>query len=205
MFNDLRSITRVLALGLFAFAGTVNAGDDPLDLTGDWRAYARSEHIEALEESEALAATALDAVPADAYGQPDRQRARALLDAKRRPLSRDDLIRDWRCRSIQAGELGVFAYPFFKCRIQRRGEGLYFEKLTGSQRRSGWLFTEGETFVMLAGFSVNDDVVNRYSGLPGGAAPDSDSAGRAYGLADGRVLILFDATPDNVEFYELAK
>ncbi|HCE6095428.1 TPA: DUF4893 domain-containing protein [Pseudomonas aeruginosa] len=52
------------------------------------------------------------------------------------------LLGDWKCRSTQADQYGIYRYPNFQCRIRRTDRGLFLEKTSGSQRVSGYLFRE---------------------------------------------------------------
>ena len=48
----------------------------------------------------------------------------------------------WKCRTIKAGgTLPLTVYPWFACRISEDGAGWQMEKLTGSQRTKGMLYT----------------------------------------------------------------
>ncbi len=56
----------------------------------------------------------------------------------------------WRCRTIKLGGLTPeIVYSWFRCRISDRGGRLFFEKLNGSQRTSGYLYPEGDGYVYL--------------------------------------------------------
>ncbi|MDF5866080.1 DUF4893 domain-containing protein [Pseudomonas aeruginosa] len=68
------------------------------------------------------------------------------------------LLGDWKCRSTQADQYGIYRYPNFQCRIRRTDHGLFLEKTSGSQRVSGYLFREGaRCYVFLGGATVNDE------------------------------------------------
>lgn len=68
------------------------------------------------------------------------------------------LLGDWKCRSTQADQYGIYRYPNFQCRIRRTDRGLFLEKTSGSQRVSGYLFREGtQRYVFLGGATVNDE------------------------------------------------
>ena len=48
----------------------------------------------------------------------------------------------WKCRTIKAGgTLPLTVYPWFACRISEDGAGWQMEKLTGSQRTKGMVYT----------------------------------------------------------------
>ena len=47
---------------------------------------------------------------------------------------------DWTCRTMKLGGIsGLIVYTLFKCRLTFQGNGYTFEKLSGSQRTSGFL------------------------------------------------------------------
>ncbi|MDF5940159.1 DUF4893 domain-containing protein [Pseudomonas aeruginosa] len=85
------------------------------------------------------------------------------------------LLGDWKCRSTQADQYGIYRYPNFQCRIRRTDRGLFLEKTSGSQRVSGYLFREGtQRYVFLGGATVNDEPQVAFSGLAHGAPAESD-------------------------------
>lgn len=90
------------------------------------------------------------------------------------------LLGDWKCRSTQADQYGIYRYPNFQCRIRRTDRGLFLEKTSGSQRVSGYLFREGtQRYVFLGGATVNDEPQVAFSGLAHGAPAESE-IGRAH-------------------------
>jgi hypothetical protein len=57
---------------------------------------------------------------------------------------------NWRCRTMKLGGLTPeIVYSWFRCRISERDGRLFFEKLNGSQRTSGYLYREGDGYVYL--------------------------------------------------------
>ncbi len=110
-----------------------------------------------------------------------------LMRAVAQPLAGRDLIGDWRCRSIQIDTLGIFGYPPFRCRVRQAGDGLFFEKLTGSQRVSGILYPrDGVSFVLLGGATVNEEPQRRYT---------SDSRAPAEALQHNRAALVTKVGP----------
>jgi hypothetical protein len=58
----------------------------------------------------------------------------------------------WRCRTIKlGGDPALVIYGWFKCRISDDGAGWKLEKLTGSQRTTGRLYTENDTRLIYIG------------------------------------------------------
>lgn len=200
----------VAALALFllnalqpAFAADTDAG---------WRTHIDPEDLPKVEHALERARVVLEAIPPSEYGVAERPQLRAFLDAATMNRPDERLVGDWRCRSIQINSLGLYSYPYFRCRIQRNGARLAFAKLSGSQRRSGALYADGPgRWVFLGGSHVNDDPPRGYSRLDDGKAAGagdsraSDSVGVLETLADGRVRIVFDAGDDSVELYEMQR
>jgi stalled ribosome alternative rescue factor ArfA len=64
---------------------------------------------------------------------------------------------DYRCRTIKLGSQGAstlayVAYPFFRCRIERAGDGtLSFTRLNGSQRQVGRIFPQNSRRMIFLG------------------------------------------------------
>lgn len=131
-----------------------------------------------------------------------------LLAEPHRPLSTAELSGDWKVRSLQGARYGIFPYPWFRARIEQRDGRVFFEKFTGSQRRSGWLLPPPDgsgDWYFVGGASVNEDPQIPYSKVSGDSARDSDSVGLAWGIADGRVLMLLDVSDDSYEVYQLRR
>jgi Domain of unknown function (DUF4893) len=95
----------------------------------------------------------------------------AALSGKPLPLNGDfDPIGKWRCRVIKAGGdpgLPLVVYGWFKCRISNDGSGWFVEKISGSQRLTGRLYTRSASeLVFLGAGHVNDDPPRKYGGDP---------------------------------------
>ncbi len=61
----------------------------------------------------------------------------------------------WRCRTIKTGGMApAVIYSWFRCRIRDTRNGLYFEKLTGTQRISGYLDRYNDGFLLLGSMTV---------------------------------------------------
>ncbi len=90
-----------------------------------------------------------------------------ILDGSRQAIKGEaDLTGNWRCRSAQLsdgssagdGKGGAYLYPYFKCAIHRKDGKLFFEKLNGSQRVSGYLYrVGGDRYAFLGGTDLADD------------------------------------------------
>jgi len=191
----------LLALPLAAAAGLAAAADARLEQI--W-----PEHQPRLQEQQRRV-DALNASPEIPRSDADaKATVEELLAEPHLPLDPAALTGDWKVRSLQGARYGVFPYPWFKARITQRDGRLFFEKLTGSQRRSGWLLppadAEGDWY-FVGGASVNEDPQVPYSKAAGAAARDSDTVGTAWGIAEGRVLMLLDVSDESYEVYQLKR
>jgi hypothetical protein len=91
----------------------------------------------------------------------------AALAGKPLPMDGDfDPTGNWRCRVIKAGSddlLPLVVYGWFKCRVSDDGAGWFVEKISGSQRTSGRLYTKSATELVYVGAGhVNDDPPRKY-------------------------------------------
>jgi len=204
--SAIRVGTVLGAMTVLLFVGLATA-DEGADAS--WSDLIHPEHQASIVEADDRAAAVNAAVkPQYQDALADLDQVRQLLAAKALPAPLDELTGTWRCRSVQINNLGVFAYPFFRCRIVGDASALHFDKLNGSQRRSGRLFpAAGDTRVFLGGATVNDDPRKSYSALenPAAAARESDSVGVLRKIGDHHLLMILDAKPESYEVYELKR
>jgi hypothetical protein len=191
----------LLALSLAAFAAAAHAADARLDqLWPEHQARLRdaSRRVDAINANKEIPASDADA----------KAVVEELLAEPHRPLTATALAGDWKVRSLQGGRYGIYAYPWFKARITPREGRLYFEKTTGSQRRSGWLLPPADDtgdWYFVGGATVNDDPQVGYSKNDSADPRDSDSVGAVWGIAEDRVLMLLDVSEDGYEIYQLKR
>ena len=102
----------------------------------------------------------------------------------------------WRCRSIKIGGMTPSrVYGWFNCRISSRGGHLFFQKTSGSQRTSGYLYpNEGGTYVYLGAGAMSTEPMHAYSGsgasVGADATPD-DQIGLLSASSGGHARIEF--------------
>lgn len=133
---------------------------------------------------------------AEAQSGSDLGLIHAVLDAASVPASAEALSGSWRCRTIKLGGLTPdIVYSWFRCRISDRGDGLYFEKLTGSQRVAGRLYpNDNGEFVLLGAMSVGNEPRHVYSGnraAVGADATPDDAIGLLSSTGAGSARIEF--------------
>jgi len=139
-------------------------------------------------------ARALGLSAADAGASPeDRNAAHGVLDAVAGPISAQELTGDWRCRLMKLGGLEpAIVYTWHNCRFTSTSKGLFFEKLSGTQRFSGYADADGVRMILLAGTSVRDEKQRPYSGGSegfGASATPNDHVGVISSVGDRRARI----------------
>ena len=91
-----------------------------------------------LDREQAL--SVLENLPSDAYGLNEKVMVKKLLTSKNLRITNQELLAYKRVRSIQVSNMGIFSYPYFACRFKRKDGKLFFEKISGSQRKSGYVY-----------------------------------------------------------------
>jgi len=133
------------------------------------------------------------------------ERLRKMLGQKEEPITAKDLLGLRKVRSIQVDAYGVFKYPFFSCEFRERGKNLFFEKTTGSQRKSGMVFEDSPVrMVFLGAWTVNNEPQKPYSRLAAEMATEHDSVG-VFIKRGGRIVALFPDDGGGYEMYEFSK
>ena len=132
----------------------------------------------------------------EASAGPDMGTIHAVLDPQVVSVSADALRGSWRCRTIKIGGMTPdVVYSWFRCRIHENGDGLTFEKISGSQRLSGRLYpNESGGYVLLGAFSVKGEKAHIYSGngaSAGAMATPDDAAGVLEVTGSGSARIEF--------------
>ena len=143
---------------------------------------------------------ALSTISPKAYGYSEKGDVEKLLNAKVYPVIPEDMIGFKRVRSIQIdAHDGIFSYPYFRCRFNKSGGRVFFEKTTGSQRKSGYIYQNSpESLIFLGGWSVNDDPQTAYGS-------SNSVVGTVYKIGPSRAIMIFPTDDDRVEIYELTK
>lgn len=151
-----------------------------------------------LDREQAL--SVLDHLPSDAYGLNERASVRKLLNAKNLNITNQELMAFRNVRSIQVSRMGIFSYPYFSCRFKKKDGKLFFEKISGSQRKSGYVYdNKPDSKVFLGGWSVNDEPQTTYDS-------ENSQPGMIYKIGTNKVIMVFLAPDEqSFEIYELSK
>lgn len=121
----------------------------------------------------------------------------SIMEGTLAPAHPERLKGQWNCRTIKAGGpfAGFVVYGWFRCEIVEKDGRLFFEKLTGSQRMSGFLYERDEkSWVLLAAPNEgHSGPIRDYSGPEGGVTDPQlmDEPAVAALLEDGRARIVF--------------
>lgn len=147
-----------------------------------------------------IAWEALSTLTPKSYGCVEKNMVEKLLNAKTYPITPKDIIGFRRVRSIQIDVRdGIFSYPYFNCRFKEADGKVFFEKTTGSQRKSGYVYQNSpESLVFLGGWSVNDDPQTGYGST-------NSVVGKVYKIGPRKAIMIFPTEEDRVEIYELTK
>ena len=147
-----------------------------------------------------IAWEALSTLTPKSYGYAEKKMVEKLLNAKTHPITPKDMIGFRRVRSIQIDARdGIFSYPYFNCRFKKADGKVFFEKTTGSQRKSGYVYQNSpESLVFLGGWSVNDDPQTGYGST-------NSAVGKVYKIGPRKAIMIFPMEEDRVEIYELTK
>ncbi len=147
-----------------------------------------------------IAWEALSTLTPKSYGYAEKNMVEKLVNAKTYPITPKDMIGFRRVRSIQIDARdGIFSYPYFNCRFKKADGKVFFEKTTGSQRKSGYVYQNSpESLVFLGGWSVNDDPQTGYDST-------NSAVGKVYKIGPRKAIMIFPTEEDRVEIYELTK
>ena len=136
----------------------------------------------------------------------------AVLDPAPEAIGEGALAGRWRCRTIKLGGLTPdVVYSWFNCRISHRDGGLFFEKVTGSQRVAGVLYPrEDGGYVLLGAASVGNEPPHRYSGnheSAGAEATPDDAVGvlSATGTNHARIEFPYPVQESTFDVIELKR
>jgi hypothetical protein len=127
----------------------------------------------------------------------DLREIHAVLAGPRGDISAADLKGNWRCRVHKLGGISPTRVyrGWVRCRVQQTHHGLFFEKLGGAWRVSGYLDRyDGKGWVLLGGLSTYNDRQVPYSGGTDGAgaqATSNDAIGIITKAGAGHVRIEF--------------
>lgn len=147
-----------------------------------------------------IAWEALSTLTPKSYGYAEKNMVEKQLNAKTYSITPKDMIGFRRVRSIQIDARdGIFSYPYFNCRFKKADGKVFFEKTTGSQRKSGYVYQNSpESLVFLGGWSVNDDPQTGYDST-------NSAVGKVYKIGPRKAIMIFPTEEDRVEIYELTK
>lgn len=138
----VRNAKLVAIATLLMLSAAANAG---------WREDASAFDVQRLGQLVEAKAKAL--AEAESGKPSDLAAIKSILQAG--AVSSGRLAGTWKCRTMKLGGLTPeVVYGWFTCRISEKDGRLFFEKLTGSQRTSGYLYPDAGGYVYLGAQSV---------------------------------------------------
>ena len=158
-----------------------------------WRDDASASDVQRLGQLAEAKAKAL--VEAESGKPSDVAAIKSILQEG--PVSAGHLTGTWKCRTMKLGGLTpTIVYSWFTCRISEKEGRLFFEKLGGSQRTSGYLYPDAGGYVYLGASYVHYNGANEkppvYSGTgaaAGASATPDDQIGLLTLTYDGRARL----------------
>lgn len=186
---------RVAALAVFAslVAFPALAGDAPLD----WRGEATPHDLDRLERYEDAVTKGMMESRVAGEENGSYNELVSVMEEETVAAEPEELRGEWNCRTIKAGGpfAGFVVYGWFRCEVREREGRLFFEKLSGSQRQSGYLYPRDEkSWVLLATPNEgHSGPIREYSGPDGGVTDPQlvDEPAIVSLLKDGRARVVF--------------
>lgn len=198
LFHPLPAL---LLAGLFVLDQTAQAEENP---PPSWPSVLSSSDRQRLESTENQLKPMLNEHQQSADEETRNEALnvyRILLEAPE-PLAEANLTGNWKCRSIQIDAESIFGYPNFKCAVRKTADGLFLEKVSGSQRISGYLLRQDDSHLVFAGGStVNDEPQVSYSALEHAPPRESDTVALVRSTPDGFVLLI----PEQEQYYNVVR
>lgn len=186
---------RFAALAVFSFliAFPALAGDAP----SSWRSQATPHDLDRLERYEDAVTKGMMESRVAGEENGSYNELVSVMEEETVGADPESLKGQWNCRTIKAGGpfAGFVVYGWFRCEVRESDGRLFFEKLTGSQRQSGYLYPRDEkSWVLLATPNEgHSGPVRDYSGPKGGVTDPQlvDEPAIVSLLKDGRARVVF--------------
>lgn len=163
----------------------------------DWRSHATPHDLDRLDRYEDAVTKGMMESRVAGEENGSYNELVGVMEAETVAADPEKLKGDWNCRTIKAGGpfAGFVVYGWFRCEIREREGRLFFEKLSGSQRMSGYLYPRDEkSWVLLATPNEgHSGPIRDYSGPEGGVTDPQlvDEPAIVSLLKDGRARVVF--------------
>jgi hypothetical protein len=174
-----------------------------------WQSIALPEHAQ-------MANGTIQTLLSQVEGVQASDDATTLVDLLgRAPLPLGELAGQWKVRSLQftrmfGGAGQVFAYPFFNALIDHNPCGYHFAKTSGSQRRSGQLYSVAGALrlTFLGASTINTGQPGDYDAqrpLDQQRPGNANSAGYLQRIGPDELLMVLDTADGDFELYHLKR
>jgi hypothetical protein len=163
----------------------------------DWRSQATSHDLDRLERYEDAVTRGMMESRVAGEENGSYNELLSVMEEETVAVDPDALKGQWNCRTIKAGGpfAGFVVYGWFRCEVVEKDGRLFFEKLSGSQRQSGYLYSRDEkSWVLLATPNEgHSGPIREYSGPQGGVTDPQliDEPALVSLLKDGRARAVF--------------
>ncbi len=126
----------------------------------------------------------------------DHEIIHAVVEPEGAGISENEILGDWQCRTIKLGGMTPdVIYSWFRCRARNTRNGLYFKKVSGTQRIYGYLDSyDNGGFLLLGSTTVGNERTKPYSGGNAGAgapATHTDAVGVLSSIGERHLRIEF--------------
>lgn len=163
----------------------------------DWNSVKQTD-IELIEGDLSKSLTFLNSLSETTSYIEERPMVQNLLRQNLYNITPNDLIQYKKVRSIQVEPYGIFLYDFFNCKFSMRNGTIFFQKTTGSQRKSGYIYRKDDkSAIFLGGWSVNDEPLTKYGS-------DNSVIGSLYKISSQKLIMLF-YYGNSFELYEFSR
>ena len=168
----------------------------------EWKVIAQPDHLSIGNGVRAFIDQATTAAQNGTEEKAILKSLKDLVAGKPATINPKDLLKLKKVRSTQISQLGVFRYSYFNCRFKSTESGIFFEKTSGSQRKSGLVFENTEdSLIFLGASTVNEETQRKYSGLTGSQNKEHDSVGVI--IKRGKTyLMIIPGKKNSFEIYE---
>jgi len=168
------------------------------EVNSEWKNIITNTDLNNINKAIELVVKINNSIAPNAYDYGSSNKFSKLVQQEKMPIRTQELFDFKKVKSIQGESLGIFEYDYFGCKFIEKNEKMFFQKTTGSQRKSGYLYRRDDySFVFLGGWSVNNDPLTSYKS-------QNSEAGILYKVSQNKLILIF-ANELGYEIYDIIK
>ncbi len=165
----------------------------------EWKSLIKNTDLYNINNAIDFVVSVNNSLSEDAFDRGNRGNVSKLVNSNKLSLKTEELFDFKKVKSIQGDRLGIFIYDYFSCKFVEKNNKIFFQKTTGSQRKSGYLYRKDDSsFVFLGGWSVNEDPLTSYKS-------DKSQSGILYKISDNKLIMIFIESDKAYEIYDIIK